>query len=107
MHVELMFPKDYLASADLLVHGPQKVRIRKLVQENLQTRDGKKERKWVVLLHGTKKKWVLNITNARIIAEMYGAESDDWVDKEVTLYAAKVQAFGKTVDGIRVQIGND
>jgi hypothetical protein len=46
---------------------------------------------------------VLCKTNARIVAGIYGTETDGWVDKKITLFGARVEAFGETVDAIRIR----
>jgi uncharacterized OB-fold protein len=46
---------------------------------------------------------VCNRTNAGIIAELHGDDTDDWIGQRVTLYATKVDFSGKRVDAIRVR----
>src|SRR5215831_1096232 len=46
---------------------------------------------------------VLNSTNWESIELMHGPESDDWLGKEITLYATKVPFRGKMTDGIRIE----
>ena len=46
---------------------------------------------------------ILCKTNSRIIAGMFGNNVDDWVNKKITLFAARVEAFGSVVDAIRVR----
>lgn len=103
MRVELMFPSKYLCGADLIEHGEVALTIQRVSMEDLQTRDGGKERKPVVKFERAKKMLVLNKTNAMQIAELYGPETDGWAGKRVTLYAARVSAFGKMVDAVRVR----
>ncbi len=71
--------------------------------------DGKKEdvgdkAKWVVYFAGKEKGLVLNVTNARMIGDSYGKETDGWPNKEVVLYPTKTDYQGKLVDCIRVRI---
>jgi hypothetical protein len=47
---------------------------------------------------------VLNKTNASIIADMFGPETDAWPGRVVTIYAARVEFGGKIVDGIRIRL---
>ena len=48
---------------------------------------------------------VLNKTNATLIAETYGEDTDGWVGKPITLYPTQVQFGAKMVDCIRVKNG--
>lgn len=45
----------------------------------------------------------LNITNARIIAGLYGEYHDGWIGNSIQLYATKVKAFGSEVMALRVR----
>ena len=45
----------------------------------------------------------LNITNAKIIAALYGEYHEDWIGKSIQLYATKVKAFGGEVMALRVR----
>jgi len=60
--------------------------------------------KLVVYFKGKDKGLALNKTNARMIAESYGKDSDDWSGKEIILYPTKTEFQGKLVDCIRVRI---
>jgi len=46
---------------------------------------------------------ILNKTNARKIAAMYGTDTDSWLGKEIVLAAEDVEFQGDLVKGIRVQ----
>jgi hypothetical protein len=48
-------------------------------------KDGNREVKPVCKFKGKAKKFVLNKTNARLLAELYGPRIEDWADKEITL----------------------
>lgn len=49
------------------------------------------------------KGFVLNKTNARTIAGMYGDDTDDWIGKRITLYPTWVDFQGKQTEAIRVR----
>lgn len=52
------------------------------------------------------KPMVLNATNCKLIAEMYGNIVEDWVGKKVTIYVLEdVKAFGTTTDALRIKKG--
>jgi hypothetical protein len=110
-HYKTLFPTLYLAAHDL---GGKDVplTIRRIVVEELKTEAGTEKKPVVFFVEtgkkadaaGTKeKRLVLNKTNAKVIANMYGPELNDWTGKRVTLYAARVSSFGEEVDAIRVR----
>jgi hypothetical protein len=45
---------------------------------------------------------ILNKTNARVIAALYGPETDDWIGERITLYAERGTWFGKSGYAVRV-----
>ena len=45
----------------------------------------------------------MNKTNAMTIASLYGNEITAWMGKRITLYSARVTAFGRTTDAVRVR----
>ena len=113
MDVRLLFPSLYLSAADLS-GADVDLTIRRVFVEDLRT-EGGTERKPVCYFEETKakaakagtpdkeKRWVLNKTCAMQIAAIHGNEIDDWQGKRVTLYPTTCQAFGNTVDCIRVR----
>lgn len=60
--------------------------------------------KLVTYFKGKEKGLALNKTNARMIADSYGRDSDDWPGKEIVLYPTKTEFQGRLVDCIRVRI---
>lgn len=111
MHFKALFPTKYLGSHDL--NGKDTVlTIRRVIVEEIETERGK-EKKPVVYFEETaalaaktqaeEKRLVLNRTNAKTIAAIYGNELDAWTGKRVQLFSTEVTAFGKTVDAIRIR----
>ena len=84
--------------------------MRRVVVEDLRS-EGGTEKKPILYFEETKakaepgkeKRLVLNKTNAMTIAKMHGHETDDWKGKRITLFPTTVEAFGQTVDCIRVR----
>lgn len=70
--------------------------------EEMQNNRGKKEEKYVLYFRETDKGLILNKTNSKTIAKLYGAETDQWSGMQITLYGEKVKAFGETHDVVRV-----
>lgn len=111
MHFRVLFPSNYIAAHEL--NGKDAVlTIRRVVVEDLKTERGT-ERKPVVYFeelfkksqatNTEEKRMVMNKTNAKAIAGMYGPEVNDWAGKRISLYSAIVDAFGKSTDAIRVR----
>ena len=47
---------------------------------------------------------ILNVTNCKTIAKIYDSPYiEDWIGKYITVYSAKVKAFGETVEALRIR----
>lgn len=113
MDARLLFPKEYIAAPDLQGKDVT-LTIAELVREELRTDKGEEE-KWTLHFaemrarHAAQpkkainKRLVLNKTNAKTIMKLYGTETNDWLGRRITLYATTCQAFGETVDCIRIR----
>lgn len=102
-HIALLFPSRYLCAADL--RGKDVT----VVIESIAPRDelvrigGGKEHKPVMKFKGKEKALVLNRTNAKAIAKLYGNEVLAWIGKSITIYPTTA-TFGKEqVEAIRVR----
>ncbi len=73
--------------------------------EELKSHKGAKEKKEVLYFKETKKGFVLNKTNAKRIAQMYGGTTGQWEGKQITLTTEEVQAFGEVHNALRVVLG--
>jgi hypothetical protein len=98
MKITTAFPSAYLKASDL------KGRKCLVTMRSLTIEEIGGEHKPVLLFDGSDKGLVLNKTNATIIADIYGDETDDWVGKKITIYPARVEFQGKIVDAIRVEL---
>ncbi len=72
------------------------------VTEETIGQGSERKTKLVVWFKGKEKGLILNKTNGRVLAELYGDETDDWKDHRVVLMSQKVEYQGKRVDGIRI-----
>jgi len=79
--------------------------IKDIRSEVLQGTGGRKETKEVLYFRETTKGFVLNKTNAKRIAQMYGAMTGGWEGKQITLTTEPVQAFGELHNALRVVPG--
>jgi len=78
------------------------VEIKKVEKRQIPGADGKKDDAVVAELVG-QKPMILNATNMKTIASLYGNYIEDWVGKKVTLFVATVKAFGTTTDALRIE----
>lgn len=95
---------NYLGAYSLL-DGSDKdliVTIEKVITEDVKTERGSEPCK-VMYLKG-QKPMILNTTNSQTIAKVLESPYiEDWTGQMVTLYVAKVKAFGETMDVLRVR----
>lgn len=104
MRLNDMFPSPYLKSADFEEEEVKVVTIKDVSLEELTSKEGEKQTKPVLAFREKEvKPLVCNITNAKIIAGLYGEDSDEWIGKRVSLFVTQVDSFGKQVDAIRVR----
>ncbi|RLF47245.1 MAG: hypothetical protein DRN20_06180 [Thermoplasmata archaeon] len=74
-----------------------------LTIEKVELREINNRQKLVVHFRDIDDVLVLNRTNALIIAEKYGEETDEWAGKTIILKKTKRSFRGKLVDAIEVQ----
>lgn len=102
MKISKVFPSKYVAAADL--NGKTvPLTIARVTMEEMITHDNKKVSKPVVWFEKATKGLVLNLTNAKIIATLYGDETDAWAGERISIYPTRVKAFGVMQDAIRVK----
>lgn len=98
------FPSNYLKSTDVSGHGEPYVMDSVKIVEFTDPQTQETSEKPVLSFSGTEKALILNKTNWKRIAKLFGEESDLWKDKTITLRLEAVEAFGKTSDVIRVAV---
>lgn len=101
-HIDLLFPSKYLKAGDLRGREVTATIEDIIPRHELKTKEGKEEKPLVMFL-GKDKGLVLNKTNAKAIAGMYGFDATQWIGKPITLFAKEVRAFGEIVDAVRVK----
>lgn len=80
--------------------------LEKLESVSMQDTDGsssKLKTKGICYFKEVERGWVLNRTNAECLAALFGKETNEWVGKRVTLFAADVRVGPKMDIGIRVR----
>ena len=97
---------DYIGAYELMDGSDNKeltVTIKEIKREMITGADGKKEECTVCYLKGHKP-MILNATNQKTMTKLFGSPYiEDWANKSMTLYVARIKAFGDTVDALRVK----
>lgn len=102
-HWKNFLDKDYLGSHNLEAGEEMLLTITKFEgEETVKTADGDKV-KMVLYFAENVQKMILNISNATTIASLYGPHPNDWIGKQVQVYATPVKAFGKVQDALRIR----
>ncbi len=101
MNVNDIFPSRFLKAHDL-GGKPYTLTIKAVSLEDLG-HGQEKETKLAIAFEKATKMMLLNRTNAMIIASLYGPETDAWKGKAVTVYSARVKAFGAWHDALRIK----
>jgi hypothetical protein len=102
-HVSLLFPSKYLCAADLRGKDATVTIERIAPRDELMRQGGQKEYKPVVYFKGKEKSLVLNKTNAKTIAKLYGNEVTAWIGQAIVIYPTRAQFGKEDVDAIRVR----
>jgi hypothetical protein len=93
------FPSKYLKAADFAGRGDVKATINFIEMEEMQ--DGKP--KPALYIKEQDRAIVLNKTNATVLAEAFGDDTDKWGGKSVVIHTMPTSFQGKTVQGIRIR----
>lgn len=100
MKINKIFSGKFLAAADLDGEPLDVVFAKILLEEVAADQD---EMPVCHFSDETIKPFVLNKTNATMIAGMHGQDTDFWIGKAVRLYPTETEFGGKMVDCIRVE----
>jgi len=105
-HWKKLAHPDYIGAYELM-NGSENndltVQIKKVSREMITGADGKKEECTVCHLEKYKP-MILNATNQKVMTKLFNSPYiEDWAGKKMTLYVAKIKAFGETVDALRVR----
>lgn len=97
-----MFDRDYIGVWDLA--GKDRTLVIDRVSAGTLTSQGnRKTKKPIVYFRGAEKGFALNKTNAKIIAGLYGTNTDKWTGKALTLFPTTTTFGSETVECIRVR----
>jgi len=101
-HWKKLHNPDYLGAYSI-ENETLTVQIQSVAKQQIVGADGKKDEAIVATLVN-QKPLILNVTNCKTIARLYGAYIEDWQGKFITLYIDYVKAFGQTnVEALRVK----
>lgn len=101
-HWKRLINPDYIGAYALNPDEDLTVTIDFVQREQITGTDGKKEDATVAHLKGHKP-LILNVTNSKSIAKLYGPYIEGWAGKDITLYASMTKAFGDVVECLRIR----
>lgn len=67
-------------------------------------RSGKVEEKYLLSFRESRKKLILNKTNAKVLISACGPETDKWIGVKVKLFTERATAFGREHNSIRLAV---
>jgi len=101
-HWKRLMNPDYIGAYSLPEGEDLTVTIDYVVREQITGTGGKKEE--CTVAHLVKNKpFILNATNSKSIAKLYGVYIEDWAGKKITLYATTTRMGGETVECLRIR----
>lgn len=102
-HWKKLTNPNYIGAHDLQPNQEVAITIESVAKEMVKGPDGKEEMCVVAKIKGTKP-MILNKTNMKIISKVLDTPYiEEWAGKRITIYSAKVKAFGDIVDALRVK----
>jgi hypothetical protein len=102
--VRQMFDSAYIGAWDLQGKDATVTIARVVAGELAKAGTSKKDKAPIMYFEGKDKGMVLNKTNMRAIAGIYGGfKVKDWIGKPITIFATTCQFGPNTVDCIRVR----
>lgn len=94
-HWKNFLDKNYLGSHNLEPGEEMLLTIEKFIgEEKVKTQDGEKV-KQVLYFKESVPKMIMNIVNGDTITKLYGSHPDQWIGRQIMVYVAKGDAFGK------------
>lgn len=101
-HWKRLINPDYIGAYSLDEGQDLTVVIDSVQVEEVKGTGGKKEDCTVARLRN-QKPLILNVTNSKMIAKLYGPFIEDWAGKAITLYASTTKLAGETVECLRIR----
>lgn len=101
-HYKRLMNPDYIGAYSLNEGEDLTVVIAHVAREVITGTGGKKEECTVAHLKN-QKPMILNSTNQKSIAKLYGPYIEDWAGKPITLFASTTKLAGDTVECLRIR----
>ncbi len=104
-HWKKLHNPDYLGAYSLMQGDTPielTVTIKSVSVAGVMGADGKKEDNMVAQIVNNKP-MVINATNAKVLEKLYSPFVEDWAGKQITLFVARIKAFGEVVDALRIR----
>lgn len=101
-HYKRLMNPDFIGAYSLNEGEDLTVVIAGVAREIITGSGGKKEECTVAQLKG-QKPFILNSTNQKSIAKLYGPYIEDWAGKPITLFASTTKLAGDTVECLRIR----
>ncbi len=103
-HWKNFLDKNYLGSHNLEAGEEMLLTIQKFEgEEKVKSKENGEQVKPVLYFVEKVPKMILNITNGNTISALYGTHPENWVGKQIQVFAASVKAFGKQQDALRIR----
>jgi hypothetical protein len=98
-----MYDRDLIGAWDLPKEGATVI-IERVERGELRAGPGKKvEKAPIIRMRGKQKGLVVNKTNGKTIAALYGNDTRAWIGKSITIYPTTTKFGSDTVDCVRVR----
>ncbi|WP_157667580.1 hypothetical protein [Comamonas serinivorans] len=101
-HYKRLMNPDFIGAYSLDPGQDLTVTISHVVREQVTGNGGKKEECTVAYLQG-QKPFILNATNSKSIAKLYGPFIEDWAGRQITLFATTTKLAGEQVECLRIR----
>lgn len=101
-HWKRLINPDYIGAYSLNEGEDLTVKIDFVQVEEITGSGGKKEHCTVAHLVN-EKPMILNVTNSKTIAKLYGPYIEDWQGQLITLFASTTRLAGETVECLRIR----
>ena len=96
--INSLYPSKYLKSSDFT--QPRQMTVARLAQEEVGQ---DKELKTILFLNESQQGIVLNKTNAKMMAHLFGSETDNWANQRIEIFSEPKTFGGNVVDGISIR----